>query len=277
LVAEAEAATGVDLTHLLLDAGPDELRATDAAQLQVLTASLLAWRAVEPTIDADDLVGFAGHSLGQITALIAAGVLDLADGFRLATARAHATRAAQDHRPGRLVALLGADAAGAEAACASHPGQAWVANVNGAGQVVIGAEAAVIDLVAEEAVERGARRAIPLDVGGAFHTPLMQGAADELAPVLAGLEFRAPSRPVVTNHDGRAVTGADGWPARLTDHLTHPVRWEACVQALEALGAESFVEVGPGTTLAGLVRRIAPGAAVVSVGAPAGLWAEVDR
>lgn len=268
LVAEAEEVTGVNLAHLLLDAGPDELAATDRAQLQVLTASLMAWRAVKSEIG-PMVVGFAGHSLGQVTALIAAGAVSFADGLRLAAARAVATRAAQDAQPGGLVALLGADESLAAQACSAAPGRSWVANVNGASQVVIGGEVAVLATVAARARELGARRALVLDVGGAFHTPLMTPAADALTPVLESISFRAPTRPVVTNHNAEPVSSAEGWPDRMRVQLTEPVRWSDCVATLVAIGADTFVEVGPGTTLTGLARRMVPDVTLRSVATPA--------
>lgn len=268
LVARAEAATGEPLAHLLLDATAEELAPTRAAQLSVLAASLLAWQALEPTLDPADLVGVAGHSLGQVTALIAAGAVSPADGFRLAVARADASAAAQAATKGGLLALLGADEATAWAACEAAPGQAWVANVNGAGQVVVGGAADVLQVVADRAEELGVRRVRRLAVDGAFHTPLMRAAADQLVPTLAQVSFSAPRVPIVTNHDAEPVTEADGWPERLTTHLVSPVRWADVVARLVALGADTIVEVGPGTTLTGLVRRIAPDVEVRAMATP---------
>ena len=267
LVDQAERVTGVDLAHLLLDADAEELASTDAAQLQVLAASLLAWRALAPTLG-PDVVGMAGHSLGQITALVASGALGLADGFRLAAARAAATRDADRARPGGLLALLGADERQATDACTAAPGRAWVANLNGPNQVVVGGDVTALAAVAERATALGVRRVIPLAVGGAFHTPWMAGAATSLAPTLADLRFRSPTWPLVTNHDARVVTDGRGWPERLVRHLTEPVRWDASVRRLAERGADRFVEVGPGSTLSALVRRIVPEAEVRSVGCP---------
>ncbi len=269
LVDEAEAVTGRPLRHLLLDATAEELAPTREAQLSVLVLSLVAWRALEPTLDAPP-VAVAGHSLGQVTALVAAGVLDLDAGLGLAVARADATTGAQARTPGGLVALLGADEAIAARACEATPGRAWVANVNGAGQVVVGGHLDALGAVAERALTLGARRARRLAVGGAFHTPLMAPAADELAPILDRLPFAEARVPVVTNHDARVATGP-GWPDRLATHLVAPVRWAATVEQLVALGADTVIEVGPGSTLAGLVRRIAPELSLRSVATPGDL------
>lgn len=277
LVDEAEAATGLDLGRLLVDATAEDLASTRESQLSVLMGSLVAWRAMAGTLEADDLVGVAGHSLGQITALIASEAVGLDDGIRLAVARADASAAAQAGAEGAMLALLGADEAVAAAACEASPGRAWVANVNGAGQVVVGGEAQALDAVAARATELGVKRVRPLKVDGAFHTPLMQAAADAFAPVLADTTFSAPRVPVVTNHDAIAVTEASGWPERLTTHLVSPVRWADVVERLVSLGADTIVEVGPGTTLSGLVRRIAPDIVVRSVATPDQLLVAVDR
>ncbi|MGN6694548.1 MAG: ACP S-malonyltransferase [Aquihabitans sp.] len=276
LVDEAEAATGLDLAPLLLDATVDDLRPTRSAQLSVLLGSLVAWRAVEPTVEGTDLVAVAGHSLGQITALIASGAVTLGDGIRLALARADATTAAQRSRPGAMLALLGATETQAVAACESAAGRAWVANVNGAGQVVVGGETDVLDQVAEAVMAQGVRRAKRLAVDGAFHTPLMQPAADALGPQLAATGFSVPAVPLVAN-DGSVVTGAASWPERLADHLVQPVRWDEVVAHLTSLGADTILEVGPGTTLTALTARIAPQAVARSIASPDQLPLGVER
>lgn len=277
IVERAEAATGRPISHLLLEATAEELADTRAAQLSVLMGSLVAWQALEPTLDADEIVGVAGHSLGQITALIAADAVSPAHGLALAVARGDASAAAQAQGTGGLLALLGTDEATAEEACAAGDGQAWVANVNGAGQVVVGGSVTVLDAVAERATALGVRRTRRLAVDGAFHTPLMSFAAEQLAPVLAATSFAPPRFPIVTNHDAAAVIEGTGWPDRLTTHLVQPVRWADCVRRLVELGADSFLEVGPGSTLSGLVRRIAPEVEVRTVATPADLALAVAR
>ena len=271
IVEQAETATGLRLAHLLLDADADELADTRSAQLSVLLTSLLAWHAVAPTLRDGPPVGFAGHSLGQITALIAAETLTLADGLRLAVARADASAACQAEHPGAMLALLGADEAQATEACTAAPDSAWVANINGAGQVVVGGRPDALEAVAERATELGVRRTRRLAVDGAFHTPLMAGAARRLAPTLEDLTFTAPCAPVVTNHDAHPVDTASGWPDRLTAHLVSPVRWADVVGTLVGLGADTFIEVGPGTVLTGLTKRLVPDADTRSVSAPAHL------
>ena len=271
VVERAEVATGVNVTDLLVDARAEDLKPTREAQLSVLAASLLAWGAVREAFDEGSVVGFAGHSLGQITALIAAGAVDEADGLRLAVARADATQAASDARPGRMAALLGATESQALDACTAAPDQVWLANLNAPGQVVIAGTPAGVAAAGERAAEIGVRRVRVLDVGGAFHTPLMADAATRLMPVLADTAFAATRSPVVTNHDALSHRDGIGWPAMLATHLCEPVRWADSVLALSELGATTFVEVGPGATLCGLIRRILPDAEVISIGTPADL------
>ena len=257
VVERAEKALDLPLAHLLLDATADELSRTREAQLSVLLASLMAWEALRDRIEAP--VAFAGHSLGQITALIASGSLSPADGIALAVARADCTQAAADARPGRMAALIGADIDTAEKACTDV--DAWVANDNAPGQVVIGGTAEGIEAATARAGDLGVRRVIALNVGAAFHTPLMQAAADALAPILASTPFAVPTAPVVSNTDAQPYAGADGWPQRLADHLISPVRWRSTLETLVEMGTTSLIETGPGTVLAGLAKRTV-GAAV---------------
>ena len=251
IVERAETALGQPLAHLLLEASADELSRTREAQLAVLLASLLAWEAVRDQVEAP--IAFAGHSLGQITAMIASGALSLEDGVALAAARADCTQAAADAHPGRMAALIGADVDVAEKACSGL--DAWVANDNAPGQVVIGGTAEGLEAATERARNLGVRRVVELNVGAAFHTPRMQPAADALAPFLATTPFRAPSAPVVSNVDARPYAEAEGWSQRLTDHLISPVRWRSSMETLVDMGADSFYEVGPGNVLTGLAKR----------------------
>jgi [acyl-carrier-protein] S-malonyltransferase len=272
VVERAERALDVPVAHLLLDATAEELSRTREAQLSVLLASLLAWEAVRGQIDAP--VAFAGHSLGQITALIASGSLDLADGVALAVARADCTQAAADASPGRMAALIGADVEVAEKACTDV--DAWVANDNAPGQVVIGGTAEGIEAATARAGDLGVRRVIALNVGAAFHTPLMQAAADALAPTLAATRFHVPTAPVISNTDARPYAGADGWPQRLADHLISPVRWRSTMETLVGMGSDTFVEVGPGNVLAGLAKRsVGPAVSLRSVTVPTDALLEV--
>ncbi len=270
VVERAESALGQPLAHLLLTADADELARTREAQLAVLLTSLMAWEAVRDTLD-EPPVAFAGHSLGQITALIASGALSLEDGVRLAAERADCTQAAADARPGRMAALLGAslDQAESASAGATTAGRtSWVANDNAPGQVVIGGTPAGIEAAAARAKGLGVKRVMALKVGAAFHTPLMARAAAHLFDHLSDTRFTNPSAPVVANTDAAAHAGADGWPERLSRHLVAPVRWRESLETLAALGARTFLEVGPGAVLSGLARRTLSGVTTHNVAAP---------
>ncbi|WP_426571514.1 ACP S-malonyltransferase [Aquihabitans sp. McL0605] len=267
IVDDAERATGRPLAHLLLDAPAEELADTRHSQLAVLLASLLAWTALEPRLD-EPVVAMAGHSLGQITALIASGTVAFDHGMRLAVARADASADAQAHAPGGLVVLLGAEEDVAVAACDAAPGRAWLANVNAPGQVVVGGHADGLDAVAARAKELGARRATRLPVGGAFHTPMLVEVAEAIGPVLDETPFVVPAIPVVANDDGAVVADPAAWPDRLRTHLVRPVRWTDTVRTMRGLGADTLIEVGPGSTLTGLARRIDPELELANVAVP---------
>lgn len=262
VVERVEAVAGRPLAPLLLDESDEvaaALRSTDAAQLATLTLSLVAWDAVRPAVEAEGLVAVAGHSLGQVTALLVAGVVDFETGVRLAVARADACRAADDARPGRLAALLGATLEQAAAACEAAPGACWVANDNAPGQVVIGGTPEGLRAAVEAARDLGVRKAMPLGVGGAFHTPLMAAAADELRPVLAAARFTEGSVPVVDNTEAQVRSTGDAWPELLARHLVEPVRWHAVQHVLaEQLGAKRAVELAPAGTLSAMAKRTIP-------------------
>jgi [acyl-carrier-protein] S-malonyltransferase len=266
VVERAEGAFGEPLAPLLLDAPAETLARTREAQLAVLLTSLVAWEAIRELVP--EPVAFAGHSLGQVTALIASGALALEDGVRFAARRAELTQRAADDHPGRMVALLGATPEQAEDACSAAPHACWVANDNAPGQVVIAGTPDGVDAGAIRAKELGVKRATPLNVGGAFHTPLMRDAADALPAELAVVELHAPVAPVVSNHDATGYTDGDGWRQRLPEHVTVPVQWRRSMLSMVDLGATSFVEVGHGSMLAGLAKRTAPDAPVRGIAAP---------
>jgi [acyl-carrier-protein] S-malonyltransferase len=266
VVAEAEAATGRELGRLLLDADAEELSTTEASQLAVLLTSLVAWRAVSAVVG-EPPVAFAGHSLGQITALLASGAVTAGDGYRLAARRAELSQRSADARPGKMAALLGADPETAAQVCAEGE-DVWVANDNAPGQVVIAGTPDGVDAAAERARAAGVRRVMPLDVGHAFHTPLLAEAAAELLPTLEATTFHAPTAPVVANTDATTHSGPAGWPELLARHLVEPVLWRESQVRLTTLGASKFVEVGPGRVLAGLAKRAVPDVTVHNVSTP---------
>jgi [acyl-carrier-protein] S-malonyltransferase len=266
VVEAAEAAFGEPLADLVLDAPAERLARTREAQLAVLLTSLVIWEAVRERVP--DPVAFAGHSLGQVTALIASGALPLDAGVRFAARRAELTQAAADAHPGRMAALLGATIEQADAACEAAPDACWIANDNAPGQVVIAGTPDGVDAGSARAKELGVKRATALNVGGAFHTPLMRDAADALPAELAGVTFGRPAAPIVSNLDAQAYDGPDGWRERSAEHVAVPVRWRPSMQAMVELGATSFLEVGHGTMLAGLAKRTVPDVPVRNVATP---------
>ena len=266
VIDRAEAAFGEPLAELVLDAPAERLARTREAQLAVLLTSLVAWEAIRDQVP--DPVAFAGHSLGQVTALIASGALSLEDGVRFAARRAELTQAAADAHPGRMVALLGATVEQAVAACDAAPDECWLANDNAPGQVVLAGTPDGVEAASARAKDLGVKRVTPLNVGGAFHTPLMRPASDALVGELAGVEFRAGGPPVVSNLD--ALPHADGaaWRDRSAKHVSVPVRWRESVLAMVNGSATTFLEVGHGTMLAGLAKRTVPDVPVRGIATP---------
>jgi [acyl-carrier-protein] S-malonyltransferase len=275
VVARAEVALERPLAGLLLGDSAEELSRTRNAQLAVLLTSLVGWRALENELTGP-LVAWAGHSLGQVTALVASKTVTFEAGLRLAAARAEATQRAADARPGVMAALVGATEDQAADVCQAAAGQCWIANINGAGQVIIAGTAHGVEVAAKRAGEVGVRRVRRLDVGGAFHTPLMAAAAQALGPLLLSMAFAASDAPIVTNDDGKAHGDGTGWPERLARHLVSPVRWADCVSTMVGLGVSTFIEVGPGNALSGLIRRIDAGARTMNISRPADLPAVAD-
>ena len=172
-----------------------------------------------------------------------------------------------------MAALLGASLDQAEEACAAAPHACWLANDNAPGQVVIAGSPEGVDAAVARAKEIGVRRAKILGVGGAFHTPLMDSARAGLVAALAETPFHAPRSPVASNHDAEAYSDADGWRERLADHVVVPVRWRRSMERLEGLGAEAFFEIGNGSMIAGVAKRMLPGLPVHGIASPADLEA----
>lgn len=278
LVGEASDASGRDVASLLLDSGPEELTATRNAQLATFTLSLVA-------LDALERIGIepqacAGHSLGEYTALVAAGAVSFEEGVQLVTERGNAMQAAADQRPGTMAALTGVEDDMAEAACLRAEEEVWVANYNAPGQVVIAGTGESVARAAAIAKEMGARKALPLPVGGAFHTPLMAPARDRLRKTLAGVGFSHPEIPVVANVDARPHPDSAEWPGLLSTQLCSPVRWRQTLQTLkdlDASGSVDLIEVGAGGVLTGLARRSLPGARTATVATPSDLDTVVER
>ena len=266
VVDRAEAALGEPLSSLVLDAPAEQLARTRDAQLAVLLTSLVAWEAVRERIEAP--IAFAGHSLGQVTALIASGALPLEDGVQFAARRAELTQSAADAHPGRMAALLGASLEQAEKACRAAPDGCWIANDNAPGQVVIAGTPEGVEEGSAQAKLLGVKRATPLNVGGAFHTPLMRDAADGLAAELPAVPLSPPDAPVVSNGDAQPYEDADGWRSRLAVHVTDPVRWRTSMETISGMGVNRCLEVGNGSMLATLAKRIVSDLPIQGVATP---------
>lgn len=267
--------TGEDLPELLLHAPDEQLRRTDLAQLTVFTVALIAHaEAVRTGALGGQVVACAGHSLGEYAALTAAGALTVEDAAALVAARGRAMRTAAEDREGTMGVLVAAPADEVEALVrevrAAGAG-VWVANVNAPGQTVVSGSPEGIDRVDAEAPSIGAKM-IRLRVGGAFHSPYMAPAAEALRTALKNTAFATAHLPVVANVDAVPYAGDCDWPELGTRQLTGPVLWEQSVRTLTgALGCGRLVELGPGRTLAGLIRRIDPDIEVVSVDGPGAL------
>ncbi len=271
LVGEASEASERDVEDLLLRADADELKQTRNSQLATYVASMVVLDAVERT--GVEPAFHAGHSLGEYAALTASGVLSFADGVRLVTERGNAMQAAADEQAGTMAAVLGLDDDKVDLACRRTDGDVWVANYNAPGQVVIAGDPAAIEAAGAEAKEAGAKRVMPIKVGGAFHTPFMSPARDRLRKALADVALRAPNRPVYANIDAEAHTDAESWAGLLGAQLTSPVLWRHTLHALQSAGTTVFLELGPGTILTGMAKRTVKGATTLSVSTPA----EVDN
>jgi [acyl-carrier-protein] S-malonyltransferase len=269
LVERASEVAGRDVAALLLEADAEELRATRNAQLTTFVASLVALDALRRA-GLREPDAMAGHSLGEYTALTAAGALAFEDGVRLVAARGEAMQGAADARPGTMAAVLGLDVAEVAAACEGVEG-AWVANDNAPGQAVVAGTAAGVEAAGAAAKERGARKVMPLPVGGAFHTPLMAPAAEGLGAALAGVTLDDPRPAVVANVDATPHGAADEWRALLAEQLCRPVRWRPTLEHLGATAGDdgaTLLEVGPGGVLTGMAKRTLPAARPFTVSEP---------
>lgn len=269
VVARVSEVAGRDVAGLLLAADASTLQSTRNAQLATFTLSLVALAAVRESPRVAAPVAFAGHSLGEYSALVAAGALTEAEGTALVVERGEAMQAAADAGPGTMAALLALDVEVVAGLVAGIDG-CWVANDNAPGQVVVSGTPSGV-AAAGEAVRSAGGKVMALPVGGAFHSPLMAPAATRLEAALATARFADTGSPIVANVDATAHTDGPGWPGRLATQLCQPVRWRDSLGTLAGLGATRFIEIGPGSALAGMVKRAVPDATRLSVGAPADL------
>jgi [acyl-carrier-protein] S-malonyltransferase len=279
VVAQLSDMVGRDVGELLVDTDSDALRATRNAQLATYALSLVVLDAASrgplhevesgaqnrPGATGERIVAVAGHSLGEYTALVAAGALDAGTGAKLVQARGEAMQVAAEASPGTMAAILGLDLEAVAKACEEADG-AWVANDNTPGQVVVAGTVDGVEEAGAAALRLGAKRVVPLQVGGAFHTPLMRPAQERLDAALAGVDFAPPARPVIANVDATAHT--EGFGPLLSAQLCSQVRWRESLLAMAGMGATLFLELGPGTELSGMVKRTVPGAGRANVAAP---------
>ena len=276
--AAADRALGETVSGLAWDGPAERLDLTENAQPAILATSIAILDALRERWAAEGLSApvpafAAGHSMGQYSALVAAGALTLEDGVRLVRERGRLMQASGQGRDGAMAALIGLDDARLPelVAAASRHGVFVVANRNAPGQVVVSGERQAIEAGAELAKSLGARRAIVLPVSVAAHSPLMTEAAEGMRTALSGVTFRDPFVALLANADARPIETAEACRAELVEHLTAGVDWIAIVERMVAAGATIFVEVGPGRVLTGLIKRIAPDAEVVPADDPASL------
>lgn len=266
---EADDALGFSISKVCFDGPEDELTRTEFTQPAILTNSIAVLR----TLEAEKGLTFdlaAGHSLGEWSALVAVGALRFADAVKLVNLRGRAMQAAVPEGQGAMAAIMGLEVDAVQALCDEvAEGQVVApANMNGGGQIVISGHDGAIDRALAVAKDKGAKRAVKLQVSAPFHSPLMKPAADELAAALASIEVGPMSAPVVANVDAEANQDPARVKALLVEQVTGAVLWEASVQKLVALGAERALEVGSGSVLRGLVRRIDRNLKTTTVGEP---------
>lgn len=270
---EASAVLGYDIAALCFSGPAETLNLTEHTQPALLVSSVAALRALHPTTITP--VAVAGHSLGEYTALIAAGGLTFRDAVAIVQKRGRYMSEAVPAGTGAVAALLGLPAEAVKEACreAASSGVVQAANFNSPGQVVIAGEKAAVERAIEIAKTKGCKKAVPLPVSVPVHTPLMQKAADRLAADLASIAWTDLRMPLINNAEAKPIIKAADIQASLVRQLPSSVLWEDSVKAMAATGVKTFVEIGPGTVLTGLIRRIVPDATTLNVNDPKSLEA----
>ena len=243
---------GFSLTDVMFEGTAEDLKQTKVTQPAVFLHSVVAQRLM--TIETPNMV--AGHSLGEFSALVACGALRFEDALLLVSARAQAMQAACEANPGTMAAVLGLPDEQVDELCKVQSGVVVAANFNCPGQIVISGEVEAVEAACIALKEAGARRALRLPVGGAFHSPLMQPAAEDLKAAILKTEFRKPFCPIYQNVSAKAEIDSETIRENLLEQLTAPVRWTQSVQNMIADGANEFYEYGPGDVLKGLIRKI---------------------
>lgn len=253
LFEKANTLLGFPITDIMFEGSKDDLKETKVTQPAIFLHSVILAKTLGDRFQPDMV---AGHSLGEFSALVAAGALSFEDGLTLVSKRAQAMQKACELQPSTMAAVLGLDDAIVENICKTIEGIVVPANYNCPGQLVISGDIDAINKACDALKEAGARRALILPVGGAFHSPLMQPAREELAAAIENTTFSAPNCPIYQNVTATAITDENEIKANLIEQLTAPVRWTQSVQQMIADGASHFTEVGPGKVLQGLVKKI---------------------
>lgn len=256
---KADDILGFSITDIMFGGTADELKQTKVTQPAVFLHSVILAKVLGVKPDA-----VAGHSLGEFSALVVSGAVSFEDGLRLVSKRAMAMQKCCENRPGGMAAILGLDDAVVEQACADIDGVVVAANYNCPGQLVISGADEAVDAACARLKEAGARRALRLPVGGAFHSPLMEDARAELEQAIAEVEFHTPVCPIYQNVDAQPQTDPEKIKANLIAQLTAPVRWTQIVRNMLADGVSEFTELGPGNVLQGLIKKVNAEAAVES-------------
>lgn len=253
LFAQADEILGFEITKTMFEGSAEDLKQTKVTQPAIFLHSTILATVLGDSFKPDMV---AGHSLGELSALVANKTLNFADGLQLVSRRAQAMQKACELQPSTMAAVLGLDDQLVESVCSQTEGIVVAANYNCPGQLVISGEVAAVEAACEALKEAGARRALMLPVGGAFHSPLMEPAGDELANAIENTPFANPICPIYQNVSTTAVTDPTQIKQNLIAQLTAPVKWTQSVQNMIADGATSFTEVGPGNVLQGLVKKV---------------------
>ena len=259
----ANAALGYDIASVCFNGPDSELTKTENAQPGIFLVSWVAFQLLRERVPALQFDATAGLSLGEFTALTAAGAMSFEDGLRVVRQRGRFMQEACDTTQGGMAAVIGLDEGPTREVCAESG--VVLANLNCPGQLVISGESEKILKAVDLAKSRGAKRAIPLPVAGAYHSPLMAGAQPKLQVELARVKLSAPSMPVISNVTAQPHTTPDQIAARLVDQVTSSVRWEESMRHLLSQGFTRFIELGPGTALTGFMKRIGPGVLMLNV------------
>lgn len=255
LFEKANEILGFSITDIMFEGTAEDLKQTKVTQPAIFLHSVILSKVLGESFRPDMV---AGHSLGEFSALVANGTLNFEDGLKLVSQRALAMQKACELKPSTMAAVLGLDDGTVEKICADVEGVVVPANYNCPGQLVISGEVDAVNVACEKLKEAGAKRALLLPVGGAFHSPLMEPAREELAAAIEATQFNVPGCPIYQNVTTTAVSDAEEIKKNLILQLTAPVKWTQSVQQMVKDGASSFVEVGPGKVLQGLVKKISP-------------------